>query len=311
MQTGEEAGAHASKLTLGTVQLGIPYGIRNRDGMPSEEDSLALLQEAWDGGVRSYDTASVYGQSETILGKFFDGKSPLLTTKIKIHPEPGATPSTLERAIRGEIESSLKRLNRSSVPIVMLHNTDAMESHGAAVTAAFRAAVREGLIGQAGISVAHNGEDEYRMLERYLRDDAFGAIQLPMNVFDHRPLAGGRFRALATSGKTLFLRSVFLQGLLYMNEEEVPDKLREARKPIAELRGLSERYGVPVAQMAVSFVRDMDGVHSLVIGAETIPQVRGNIALIGGPPLPDELREEILVRFRDVPEKVITPHLWN
>lgn len=302
-----------SKLTLGTVQLGMPYGIRNRDGMPSEESSIELLDYAWQGGVSSYDTASAYGLSEIILGKFFRDKSrqPLLTTKIHLKPEPQADRERIERTMRGLIESSLERLGMSSLPILMLHNTDVMEHYGPSVTAAFRKMREEGLIGQAGISVGFNTEAEYRMLWDYLRDETYEAIQLPMNVLDHRPIANGCLAMLAGIGKTVFVRSVFLQGLLYMKDEELPAKLQEARQPLAALRALSEQYGVPIAQMAVSFVRDLEGVHSLVIGAETKEQVRNNLALIEGPAIPEKLREHIAHRFRDVPEKVVTPHMWK
>jgi aryl-alcohol dehydrogenase-like predicted oxidoreductase len=300
-----------SKLTLGTVQLGMPYGIHNREGMPSEESSFELLKYAWDGGVASYDTASAYGLSEIVLGKFFKGKQPLITTKIHLKPEPYSDGSQIEHTMRGLIESSLERLGMRSVPILMLHNTDVMEHFGEPITASFRKMRKEGLIGQAGISVGGNTEAEYRILWDFLRDETYEAVQLPMNVLDHRPLVNGCLDMLAGAGKTVFVRSVFLQGLLYMKDEELPAKLEEARSPLAALRELSERYGVPLPQMAVSFIRDLEGVHSLVIGAETKEQVKDNLALVEGPAIPERLREEIALRFRDVPEKVVTPVMWK
>lgn len=302
-----------SRLTLGTVQLGMPYGIRNRDGMPSEQSGRELLNFAWEGGITAYDTASAYGMSEALLGDYFAdrGVAPLIVTKIHPKPEPTAGAAQVERLMRELVEASLKRLRLSSLPVLMLHNTDVMERFGDAVTAAFESMKREGLIGRAGISVGQNTEAEYRMLRDYLRDGTYDTVQLPMNVLDHRPLANGCLAMLAEAGKAVFVRSVFLQGLLYMQDEELPANLVEAREPLARLRELSARYGMPVAQMAVSFIRDLEGVDSLVIGAETKEQVRDNLALIGGPPLPEPLRQELLQSFVDVPEKVVTPHLWK
>ena len=54
--------------TLGTVQLGMPYGISNRSGQPSREIARQMLDTAYDLGVRALDTASDYGTSEEILG---------------------------------------------------------------------------------------------------------------------------------------------------------------------------------------------------------------------------------------------------
>lgn len=311
MMTNGNQRLQPSKLTLGTVQLGMPYGIHNRNGMPSKESSFALLREAWDGGVVSYDTASAYGKSEELLGRFFEGKRSLIITKISMHPEYDSTAGGIERDMRGKIESSLERLRLSSLPILMLHNTDVMERYGEPITAAFRTMMREGLIKKAGISISQNTQEEYAMMWKYLQDEAYEAIQIPMNMLDHRPIRNGCLEMLREAGKTVFVRSVFLQGLIYMNVDELPANLQEARGPIAALRELSERYAIPLAQMAVSFIRDMSGVHSLIIGAETQEQVRENMALIGGPPLPHELRADMMERFRDVPERVITPNLWK
>lgn len=311
MQTAETGTRGLSKLTLGTVQLGMPYGIHNREGKPSEESSFALLTQAWEGGIGSYDTAAAYGESETILGRFFRGKAPLITTKIHLRPEPGADRKQIAQDIRERVAGSLERLGLASLPILMLHNTEVMERFGDDITQSFAELKREGLIGKAGISVGQNAAEEYRMLWPYLQNDTYEAVQLPLNVLDHRPLNNGCLDMLAAAGKTVFVRSVFLQGLFYMKDEELPAKLGEAKAPLAALRGLSERHGVPLAQLAVSYVRDLPGVHSLVIGAETKEQVRDNLALIEGPPLAEEMLEEIGHAFRDVPEQVITPHMWK
>lgn len=67
-------GYKISELTLGTVQLGIPYGINNKYGMPTFSQSEEILQTAIDHGVVSFDTAKGYGKSEAVLGQFFAEK---------------------------------------------------------------------------------------------------------------------------------------------------------------------------------------------------------------------------------------------
>ena len=74
-----------SNMTLGTVQLGMNYGIANTTGQPAEEESFAMLGAALKGGVSSIDTARVYGNSEDVIGHFFrqyDGELPFITTKV-------------------------------------------------------------------------------------------------------------------------------------------------------------------------------------------------------------------------------------
>ena len=44
-------------LCLGTVQFGMKYGINNRQGQPSMNDSVEMIKYAVDNGVKYIDTA--------------------------------------------------------------------------------------------------------------------------------------------------------------------------------------------------------------------------------------------------------------
>ena len=304
-------GLTVSRLTLGTVQLGLPYGIANKTGMPSEDESFEILEEAWNSGVVSFDTATAYGRSEEILGRYFKGKKPTIITKLHVRPSPGAGSDEVEREMRAIVESSLCNLGIRSVPLLLLHNTDVLATHGDAVIAGFRSLKREGMIEYAGISVSRNTDEEYRLIGDKLYDDTFEAVQFPLNILDHRPIRYGVLKRLKEAGKLVFARSLFLQGLIYLTERELPEHLREASALLAAIKELAQRCGVSVSQMAVSFVRDLEGVDSLVIGAETPVQVRENVRLLVGPSLPESLTEEIMRRFSEVPDYIITPHLWK
>ena len=59
-----------SQMTLGTVQLGMSYGVNNSTGMPSEEDSFKILDTAYENGITMLDTSDDYGKSEEVIGKY-------------------------------------------------------------------------------------------------------------------------------------------------------------------------------------------------------------------------------------------------
>lgn len=59
-----------SKMTLGTVQLGLNYGIANNEGKPDEEKAFRILDSALASGVNCIDTAAIYGDSEKVIGKY-------------------------------------------------------------------------------------------------------------------------------------------------------------------------------------------------------------------------------------------------
>jgi len=71
MKYAKAGGYDISKYTLGTVQLGMEYGIANKSGKPDMEKSFGIIQAAVDGGINSIDTALLYGDSEVVLGNFF------------------------------------------------------------------------------------------------------------------------------------------------------------------------------------------------------------------------------------------------
>ena len=82
-----------SKITLGTVQLGLNYGINNADGMPSAETAEKVLSQAIDCGITSFDTSSAYGTSEKVLGNYFNN----LFQNIIFFPEQRVTCDSFAR----------------------------------------------------------------------------------------------------------------------------------------------------------------------------------------------------------------------
>ena len=58
-----------SKIVLGTVQFGLPYGIANTLGQPSFKTVKEILTLAYDHGIDTLDTAASYGESEIVLGQ--------------------------------------------------------------------------------------------------------------------------------------------------------------------------------------------------------------------------------------------------
>ena len=57
-----------NKLVLGTAQLGLNYGIANKTGKPDLATARDIVSAAWEGGIRYFDTAQAYGESEQVLG---------------------------------------------------------------------------------------------------------------------------------------------------------------------------------------------------------------------------------------------------
>jgi aryl-alcohol dehydrogenase-like predicted oxidoreductase len=282
-----------TKFTLGTVQLGMSYGIANKIGKPSDEQAFNILDAACMGGVNSFDTASTYGNSEELLGEYFSLRhsiieNPYIVTKFKIDPSLGTNRELLEKQIRHSAERSLERMRKRIIPVFMLHTASDMTQYGTVVRESLVQLKNNGLIEKAGVSVYNAFE-----VEELLNDDLYEAVQLPMSVFDQRLVRNGFIQKMKSSGKIVFIRSVFMQGLLFMKPEELPENMQFAAGWISSLRTLAEKAGMSVQQVALSFIRDLDGVDSLVLGAETVTQIRENMKLMEGPGLNGRILDAI------------------
>lgn len=298
MKTTEIAGMHLSAMSMGTVQLGMNYGIANNGGKPDEEKSFAMLRTALDSGVTSLDTARVYGNAEDVLGRFFDsykGKMPFITTKIpKIQ---GKNLKEIEQEIISSVETSLEHLHVPRVNCVMLRVAADLSAHGSDTAAAMKSLLKRGYADMVGASV-YTADDLNIMLE----SDVYTATQVPMSIFDERLIQSGMTEVLRQRGIVTFVRSVFLQGLFFLDPEKITDPilLEHAAPRIRTLRELAEHEGISVPALAIAFIRDIPGITSLVLGADTPEQVLDNIRYFDTPPLSEHTRNVIQETFRDV-----------
>ena len=291
-----------SPMTLGTVQLGMNYGIANDAGKPDEEKSFSILRTALENGVTALDTARAYGDSELVIGRFlkqWQGKMPAIVTKIpKLQ---GDSPKELERFATESVEQSLERLGVNKVDAVMLHGAKDPILHGKACADAVKALLDHGYTDRVGVSI-YTAEDIAGMLPY----DIFSVTQVPMSIFDQQLIAGGSIDKLKQRDFTVFVRSVFLQGLFFLDPEKVTDPIlvEHAVPKIRLLQKIAADLGMSVAQLAIAFMRDCAGVTSLVLGADTPEQVKANIAYFDAPALDESIMALLKKEFAfvNIPE---------
>lgn len=289
-------------MSLGTVQLGMNYGIANDGGKPDEAKSFAMLRAALENGVTSLDTARAYGDSEEVIGRFlrtWEGEIPYITTKIQ--KLEGSTPAEIEKYVVTSMESSLERLGVNKVNNVMLHVAGDIAAHGKAGAEAMYSLVKRGYTDSVGASVYGAAE-----IEEMLKHEEYTTTQVPMSIFDQRLIASGTVDKLRERDCTVFVRSVFLQGLFFLDPDGIDDPILmdHAVPKIRLLREIASAEGMTVAQLAIAFMRDTAGVTSLVLGADTPEQVRDNIAYFDAPALSTDVMARLRSEFAevDIPE---------
>ena len=298
-------GHRISQMTLGTVQLGMPYGINNSHGMPSEAQAHEILKTAEDLGVCTFDTARVYGKSETVLGNYWNGKTDGVTLITKADFED-VTPDALFDKMMEGTRQSLENMKLERIPFLLLHKEDYIPKYGKALPAALAKLKAEGVVENVGISFSDKS-----MLTEYCDPAVYDAIQIPMNLFDSAEIANGSVETLSKAGVAVFVRSVYLQGLFFKDPSTLTGKLTAAKEPLEHLHALAREQGVSLSQMALSFIREAAGVDSIVLGCETAAQLRESASLFEGYSVPAALREQITEIALSADPVITKPWLWN
>jgi aryl-alcohol dehydrogenase-like predicted oxidoreductase len=298
-----------SKLTLGTVALGKDYGISNKAGKPVLDESRKVLSAALRAGINTLDTANDYGNAEQIIGDYLEeykGRPINVVTKFKIGSL--ADKKKAYQEAYDSVRRSLKLLKTPRLSICLFHKTreQTVEASLQILPSLFADLKNDGLVDTCGVSVYHPDE-----LNGFLDCAILQAFQSPMNLFDQGLLKNGALERVSKEGKILFIRSVFLQGLFFMSPGELTGNLANASGYIRALRDIASDTGLSIAQLAVSYLRDLEGIASLVFGAVTPEQVSQNADLLNGPALGPELRSRIEESFSNVPESILRPGLWS
>jgi aryl-alcohol dehydrogenase-like predicted oxidoreductase len=287
-----------SKLMLGTVQFGMNYGIANTEGKPSFERVCDILKSAAEGGITSLDTAAAYGTSEEILGEALEklGLRDSMTVISKVPPINAKRDADAEKFIEKTLRESLRRLKLDQLSVCLLHREDDLRFFPL-----LEKMVDRGLIGGAGISLDS---------DRFLSDvTSIPYIQLPYNVLDKR---FDPFWSVAEKNKIkIFTRSVYLQGLLLMPEENIRPALSDVITVRRKLERLAYDAGLSMAELCMRYVLSNPTVTGVLTGVDTVEQLRENLRLASLGPLPQELVLKIHECVPELPEAIVRPALWS
>ena len=309
----ERDGVAESRMALGTVQLGLPYGAANRDGQPDEPLAILMVRTAVEHGVTWIDTARAYGSAEGRVGRALQGSWRDRTRVItKLDPldelAADASAACASEAVTASAYQSMHELGVDRLDVLLLHRWAHRRSHQGAVWSRLLALRDRGLIGELGASVSQP-EDALAALA----DPDLCHLQIPFNLLDHRWRAAPFCAAVAARPDVrVHVRSIFLQGILLGDVTTWPafdakgaTRLRQLDALVVEL-DLDSR-----AALCVAFVLAHPWVASLVLGMETINQLEQNLGVMNTSPLSAAQTDEVAARLAGAPGRLLNPTQWN
>lgn len=239
------------KLALGTVQFGLDYGVSNINGQVSIEKIGEILDYAKSQDIYTLDTASLYGTSEGVLGKFDLKDFDVITKTIKIDNTIGRH-QNFER-FKDAFYSSQKKLSYIQLYGLMFHEAnDLLSNQGSALWDLLEDFKQKEYVNKIGVSVYNP-----KQLEEIINAYDIDIVQLPLNIFDQRFLP--ILPELKKKNIEIHTRSTFLQGLLFMDTVGLNPYFEPIKSILEKLP--NDRLGC-----ALSFVKNIDEIDKIVVG---------------------------------------------
>lgn len=274
----------ASKIGLGSVQFGLPYGISNTSGQTPDTEVSKIMEVAFRYGITTIDTASSYGASERVIGKQKNNSFDIVSKFM---------PSSTGAGIKKQIENSLEALNVSQLygylahrPLELISNKKDWEA-----VQEFKAA---GKITKIGFSL--NAPNEYYQLVEM--DIIPEIVQVPFSYFDTR------FKEilieLKQKGCETHTRSTFLQGLFFIETKKLSDFFNPL---IPELEYLQITCKNNLSSSLLKYAIEQPFIDKVILGVENASQLEENI---NGLAMGSELKP-LTAQF---PEQLIMPMHW-
>lgn len=261
------------KLGLGTVQFGMDYGISNQHGKIPFEEVKAILKFAQETGVDVIDTAYLYGESESVLGRALSNQHGFrLITKTPFFKRKRIFVDDAN-IIKDTFYESLRKLGQSKIAGLLTHHADdAINDKDKFLYASMLELKDKGLVEKIGFSV-YTGEQIDHLLERY----DFDLIQLPVNVLDQRLINNGYLSRLKEKDIEIHARTVFLQGLLLIDPEQLHSFFNPIKPLLFKYRQFLNSHGLSPIEGSLGFVKIIPEIDYVIIGVNNLEQLKDSL----------------------------------
>ena len=303
-------GLKVSALSMGTVELGLDYGIPvpNDYGKPSRKEAIEIIEYAIDYGINLFDTAAAYGESEILLGEaLYHHPDCFIATKVNVpQGDRGEflTSPKFNTQVRQSLENSLHLLKRDTIDIMQIHNaTSEIIDHGDMISI-LSDAKNEGKVRFIGVSVY--GEEAALSA---IRSGSIDVIQVAFNILNQR-MSETVFNESKKAGIGVIVRSAFLKGALTKKGRFLPDELSELRDQVERV---VDRLGITweeLPEFALRFCLSVPEISTVLIGTRTREELDYSIGTADSGALPRGLLDTAK-SLGISEEQILNPSYWQ
>ena len=196
-------------LVLGTANFGFPYGIANKSGQLHQDIATNIVKEAWNNGIREFDTAQAYGTSEIVIGAAINNLGIRQEARVTTKLDPKLDhldPNKIADAVQG----SLARLDIDSLYSILLHHEDLLALWSRGLKLIIDKILSSGKAMHFGVSVY----SPHKAIEA-MEIDEIDIIQFPYNILDRRFERAGVFDVAVKKKKKSISAVYFFRAFWY------------------------------------------------------------------------------------------------
>lgn len=282
------------RLAIGTAQFGSKYGITNKYGIVDKNKAKSILSFAKSNQIDTLDTAYEYNGAHELLGSL-----KLKDFKI-ISKLPQLKNLNLYENLKKTVIEILTSLKLERIDGLLIHHTIQLSNkNGNQLWSALSRIKDEGYVKYIGYSL-YNVEELNELYFKFKPD----IVQIPGNIFDQRFFTSGWVQKLYDENVLIFLRSIFLQGLLLLPSHKLPNQFLTWKPLWINLDNWLKNNNLSSLEACLNFFLNDNRIFKIIVGVENKSQL-----------------EEILnIKKKNIDypnwmnnndEKLLNPSLWK
>lgn len=253
-----------NKIVIGTANFGNQYSIKGIKKLETKEIEK-ILNFAYKKKIRNIDTAPVYGNSESILGKI-GLKDWRVSTKIQLKKNC----KNHHDFILSSVSKSLNNLKIDKLENLLVHSTlgEFNKKEKIRIIETLKKLKKNKIIKNFGCSI-------YSPKELYdsTKSNDIDIIQAPLNIFDRRFVDKKVEKYLRKKNIKLQVRSIFLRGLLLHDYNTLPRKFNYWKDNFKKYQMYLKKNRLSKTLGALSILNKIDFT-SVVIGFDKYQELK-------------------------------------
>jgi aryl-alcohol dehydrogenase-like predicted oxidoreductase len=167
----------------------------------------------------------------------------------------------------------------SRIDTVLLHRPEELiSSYGDTIYNALHKLKDDGLVDRIGISI-YSPELLDNIYPKYF----FDVIQAPLNIFDRRIISSGWLGRLSEMGVSVIARSVFLQGILLSQVNDLPAYFSKWRPLFMQWIEFYQENGLSALEASLQFIVQVPEIDKIIVGVESEHQLTEIVRAINNP----------------------------